>query len=121
MLASDTFDTIYELLKKHPGLSGAIGIEKATAFIRLASRLKDEILFKQRPSHDPSKPPDELPQNVKNFLGNAAEIPDRYVQGCWEVFRDTVWQRDKNGDSLVADAKLFRKYGLQGLLCKSTA
>ena len=48
MLASNTFDTIHDLLKKHPGLSGAIGIEKATVFICLMSRLK--ILFKQRAS-----------------------------------------------------------------------
>jgi len=118
MPASDTFDAIYDLLKKHPGLSGVIGIEKAMTFIRLTTRLKDEILFKQRPGHDPNEPPDELPENVKDFVGNAAEIPGAYVEGCWEVFRDTVWQRDKNGNSIGADAKLFREYGLQSLLCE---
>ena len=92
----DTFETIYELLKERPGLSGAIGIENAMSFIRLATRLKEEILFKQPPGHNPSEPPDELPQNVKDFIGSAAKIPDAYVQGCWDVFRDTIWRRDKD-------------------------
>lgn len=118
MATSDTFEKIYELLKARPGLSGAIGIENAMSFIRLATRLKEEILFKQPPGHDPSEPPDELPQNVKDFIGSAAKIPDAYVQGCWDVFRGTIWQRDKDGDSLGEDAKLFRKYGLQNLLCE---
>jgi hypothetical protein len=115
----DTFDTIYELLKQFPGLSGEIGMEKGMAFVRLATRLKDEILLQQRPRHNPEEPLDRLPDNVAEFLGNAVKIPDEYIEGCWNVFQKLVWHRDANGDSVGADAKLFRQYGLQNLLCKS--
>lgn len=79
MATSDTFEKIYELLKVCPGLSGVIGIENTMSFIRLATCLKEEILFKQPPGHDPSEPPDKLPQNMKDFIGSAAKILDAYV------------------------------------------
>src|ERR1700685_4284266 len=94
-------------------------MEKAMAFVRLATRLKDEFVSKQKPDHDPNQPPDVLPPNVSSFLGHAIQIPDEYVSGCWHAFRRTVWQRDVNGDSVGVDARLFRQYGLQNLLCKS--
>jgi hypothetical protein len=116
----DTFDAIYESLEGYPGLSSTIGMEKGMAFVRLATRLKDEILSQQGPGHghNAEQPPRRLPQNVRNFLGNAVDIPDDYVQGCWDAFGQIVWQRDANGDSVSADARLFREYGLQNLLCK---
>jgi hypothetical protein len=118
MAAPDTFDDIHELLKKSPGLSSTIGMEKSMTFIRLATRLKDEILSKQKPSHDPSKTPETLPENVRDFLGKAINIPDGYVQGCWDTFGRTVWERDVNGDSVGADSKLFKQFGLDNLLCE---
>jgi hypothetical protein len=118
MSTYDNFNDILELLEQCPGLPGAIGMEKAMAFVRLATRLKDEITSKQKPGHDPNQPPDMLPPNVSDFLGHAVQIPDEYVSGCWYAFRRTVWQRNVNVDSVGADAKLFRRYGLQNLLCK---
>jgi hypothetical protein len=88
-------------------------------FVRLATRLKDEILSKQKPEHNPDEPPDTLPANAQEFLGHAVDIPDSYVTGCWDAFQRTVWQRDANNDSVGADAKLFKLYGLENLLCKS--
>ena len=114
----DNFNEILGLLEQCPGLPGAIGMEKAMVFVRLATRLKDEIISKQKPGQDPSQPPDMLPPNVSDFLGHTVQIPDEYVSGCWHAFRQTVWQRDVNGDSVGADAKLFKEYGLQNLLCK---
>jgi hypothetical protein len=119
MANPDTFDTIYELLKQYPGLSGTIGMEKGMTFVRLATRLKDEILLLQRPGHNPEEPPDRLPENVSEFLGNAVKIPDEYIEGCWNVFRQLVWHRDASRDSAGADTRLFRQYGLQNLLCES--
>ena len=115
----DTFDTIHEPLKQCLGLSGKIGMEKGMTFVHLATRLKDEILMQQRPSYNPEEPPDRLPEKVSEFLGYAVNIPDEYIEGCWNVFRQLVWHRDTNGDSAGADTKLFRHYGLQHLLCKS--
>jgi hypothetical protein len=118
MADSDTFDSIYGLLQQYPGLSGAIGMEKGMAFVRLASRLKVEILSHQGPGHNPDESPDRLPENVEKFLGNAANIPDNYVRGCWDVFRGVIWKRDADSDSVGADAELFKQYGLQNLLCE---
>ena len=115
----NTFDTIHELLKQCLGLSGKTGMEKGMTFVRLATRLKDEILMQQRPSYNPEEPPDRLPEKVSEFLGYAVNITDEYIEGCWNVFQQLVWHRDANGDSAGADAKLFRHYSLQNLLCKS--
>ena len=118
MSTYDDFNEILKLLERYPGLPGAIGMEKAMMFVRLATRLKDEILSKQKPGHDPSTPPDMLPLNVKDFLSHAVQIPGEFVEGCWHAFARTVWQRDVNGDSIGADARLFKLYGLQNLLCE---
>jgi hypothetical protein len=118
MSTFDNFNEILRLLEQCPGLPSEIGMEKAMLFVRLATRLKDEIVSKQKPGHDPTQPPELLPPNVTDFLGHAVQIPDEYVSGCWHAFKRTVWQHDVNGDSVGADAKLFRQYGLQNLLCK---
>ena len=117
MYSFDTFNEIHTMLEAVPGLSSTIGMEKAMSFVRLATKLKDEILSKQKVGHDASEAPDILPENVKEFLGRAIDLPDEYVHGCWTAFRWTVWHRDVKGDSMGADAKLFRDYGLEGLLC----
>jgi hypothetical protein len=114
----DSFTDIHAMLEQVPGLASSIGMEKGMAFVRLATRLKDEILSKQKAKHDPGQPPQTLPENVSEFLSNAVEILPEYVQGCWTAFAHTIWQRDVNGDSRGEDAKLFRRYGLQGLLCE---
>ena len=59
-----------------------------------------------------------LPLNVKDFLSHAVQIPGEFVEGCWHAFARTVWQRDVNGDSIGADTRLFKLYGLQNLLCE---
>jgi hypothetical protein len=115
----DMFDAIHELLKQCLGLSGKISMEKGMTFVRLAMHLKDEILMQQQPSYNLEEPPDRLPENVSEFLGNAMDIPDEYIEGRWNVFWQLVWHRDANRDSTGADTKLFRHYGLQSLLCKS--
>ena len=114
----DSFNNIHAMLEQVPGLVSSIGMEKGMAFVRLATQLKDEILSKQKATHDPSQPPQTLPRNVSEFLSNAVKIPPKHVQGCWTAFTHTIWQWDVNGDSRGKDAKLFRRYGLQGLLCE---
>jgi hypothetical protein len=113
----DTFNEIHTMLEAVPGLSSTIGMEKAMSFVRLATKLKDEILSKQKVGHNASEAPDVLPENVKEFLGGAIDLPDEYIHGCWTAFRRTIWQRDMDDDSMGLDAKLFRDYGLEGLLC----
>ena len=86
MATFDTFDDIRELLKKCPGLSSTIGMDKAMAFIWVTTRLKDKILSKQKADHDPNSPPNSLPANVRDFLGHTVNIPDKNMQGCWNTF-----------------------------------
>lgn len=115
----DSFSEIHAILDRIPGLVNSIGMEKGMAFIRLATQLKDEIASKQKVGYDVSEPPHTLPHNVHEFLSEAIDIPSEYVQGCWTAFAHTIWQRDTNGDSRGEDAKLFKQYGLQGLLCET--
>ncbi len=42
-----SMDEVFQLLSGVPGLKEAIGIDKAMSFVRLASRLKDEIILGQ--------------------------------------------------------------------------
>jgi hypothetical protein len=118
MATFDSFNEIHDMLGQFPGLSDSIGMEKGMAFVRLATRLKDEIVSRQKAGYEPTEPPDSLPENVQEFMGKAVDIPAEYVWGCWTAFRRTIWQRDGNGDSRGEDAKLFKLHGLQGLLCE---
>lgn len=108
---------IFSLLQRTPGLTEAIGIEKAMSFMRLASQLKNEILHAQKPTHDVSEPPGDLPDNVKEFLGDSNDMPMEFVDGCWQAFKEVVWGMDAEGNSCSEDAKLFEQYGFKGLLC----
>jgi hypothetical protein len=80
------FNKILKLLEQYPGLPCAIGMEMAMTFVQLATCLKDEILSKQKPGHDPSKPLDVLLPNIRDFLSHAVQIPDEFVEGCWHAF-----------------------------------
>jgi hypothetical protein len=45
----DNFNEILRLLEQCPGFPSAIGMEKAMVFVQLATRLKGEIVSKQKP------------------------------------------------------------------------
>lgn len=104
-------------MSRVPGLKEAIGMDKAMAFVRLASRLKDEIILAQEATHNPSQTPAELPEHVRSFLGAATDMPDEFVSGCWATFSQTIWAYDADGASAGNDAKMFREFGLDHLLC----
>ena len=56
----DSFNDIHAMLEQVPVLASSIGMEKGMAFIRLATWLKDEILLKQKATHDPRQPPPNI-------------------------------------------------------------
>ncbi|KAJ7740795.1 hypothetical protein B0H16DRAFT_1273942, partial [Mycena metata] len=69
----------------------SIGMEKAIKFIRMASRLKDSITSAQRPTHDASQAPDEIPGEIRDFLSAATDMPLDFVDGCWKAFANLIW------------------------------
>ncbi|KAJ7602958.1 hypothetical protein DFH06DRAFT_1257773 [Mycena polygramma] len=111
-----TMDEVLAFLSQVPGLKESIGMDKATAFVRLASRLKDEIVLAQPSTYDPSTAPSELPEHVRSFLGEATDMPDEFVSGCWSAFSQTIWTHEEDGSSSGKDAKMFREFGLDHLL-----
>jgi hypothetical protein len=82
MYSFDTFNEIHTMLEAVSSLSNTIGMKKAMSFVHLATKLKDEILSKQKVEHDDaSEAPDVLSEN-KKFMGRAIDLPDKYVHGC---------------------------------------
>jgi hypothetical protein len=78
---------------------------------------KDEIIVAQPSNYDPSTAPSELPENVHSFLGGATDMPDDFVIGCWSAFSQTIWTYEQDRSSAGKDTKMFRKFGLDHLLC----
>ncbi|KAJ7871333.1 hypothetical protein B0H13DRAFT_2012715 [Mycena leptocephala] len=111
-----TLDEVFKFLSQVPGLKEAVGMDKAMAFVRLAARLKDEIVLSQPSTYDPSKAPSEIPEHVRSFLGGATDMPDEFVSGCWSAFSETIWTYDNDGTSSGKDAQMFREFGLDHLL-----
>jgi hypothetical protein len=111
-----TISEIYQSLCQTPGLVDSIGIEKAMKFIRLTTKLKDEITISQPPQYDPSSAPEELPRHVRQFLSLSVDMPDAFVDACWTAFCETIWNND---EELGADKDndSFRKHGLDHKLC----
>ncbi|KAJ7190144.1 hypothetical protein GGX14DRAFT_580107 [Mycena pura] len=110
-------DEIFKFLSQVPGLKESVGMDKAMSFVRIAARLKDEIIVAQPPTYDPSTAPSELPEHVRSFLGGATDMPDEFVAGCWSAFSQTIWMYEQDGSSAGKDAKMFREFGLDHLLC----
>ncbi|KAF7374996.1 Integrase catalytic domain-containing protein [Mycena sanguinolenta] len=79
-----TFNEIHARLSAIPGLCDAMGMEEAMQFMRLAARLKDSILAAQPPSHPSEKPPEEIPDNIRSFLGSAVDLPEEYIEK-WNI------------------------------------
>ncbi|KAF7372143.1 hypothetical protein MVEN_00073200 [Mycena venus] len=111
-----SMEEVYQFLSRVPGLKEAVGMDKAMAFVRFASRLKDEIILAQKSTYDPSQAPSELPEHVRSFLGGATDMPEDFVSGCWTAFSQTIWTYEKDGSSAGKDAKMFREFGLDHLL-----
>ncbi|KAF7378197.1 hypothetical protein MSAN_00244300 [Mycena sanguinolenta] len=115
-----SMDDVHAFLSKVPGLVESITMEKAMAFVRLASRLKDEIILAQKSTYDPSSAPSDIPEHVRSFLGCATGMSDEFVAGCWEAFSETIWHYNEDETSAGRDAQMFREYGFDHLLSART-
>jgi hypothetical protein len=112
-------ERVYAQLSRYPGLPQAIGMDTATRFIRLAASLRRGILHAQRPGYNGEEAPERLPDAIHAFLGSALNLCDDFVQGCWDTFKETIWQYNPSLHSSTADAKLFYEHGTGHSLCKS--
>ncbi|KAJ7884428.1 hypothetical protein B0H13DRAFT_2537394, partial [Mycena leptocephala] len=114
-----SMEEVHDFLSKVPGLAESVSMEKAMMFVRLAARLKDEIILAQHSTYDPTSAPQEIPENVRSFLGCATDMPDEFVSGCWTAFSNTIWDYNEDETSAGRDAQKFREFGFDHLLCMS--
>jgi hypothetical protein len=65
--------------------------------------------------------PEILPPSVSRFLGDSVDIPQEYIQDCWGIFKDVVWDHLSAEDAKRADQEAFRVHGQKRGLsaCKS--
>ncbi|KAJ7580827.1 hypothetical protein C8J56DRAFT_794833 [Mycena floridula] len=66
-------------------------IDDVLSFIRLTAGLKNDILFGQKPSHNPETIPQELPQNVLSFLSSTMDLSLDHLNCLWATFGVTIW------------------------------
>ncbi|KAF8125853.1 hypothetical protein K438DRAFT_1790586 [Mycena galopus ATCC 62051] len=111
-----SMEEVHDFLSQIPGLAESISMEKAMTFIRLAARLKDEIILAQKSTYDPTSAPSEIPENVRSFLGCATGMTDEFVAGCWAAFSNTIWKYNEDETSAGRDAQMFREFGFDHLL-----
>ncbi|KAJ7933282.1 hypothetical protein B0H13DRAFT_2306962 [Mycena leptocephala] len=113
-----SMEEVHDFLSKIPGLAKSVSMEKAMTFVRLAARLKDEIILAQNSTYDPSSAPSEIPDNVRSFLGCATGMTDEFVAGCWAAFGNTIWDYNEDETSAGRDAQMFREFGFDHLLVR---
>ena len=111
--------TIHEILSKYDDLSHILTMEKAMRFVRLASYLKQAIIHhrKKAPLADDTYPL-KLPSTIHQFLASAMQLTLQQTSGCWEAFRNTVWNYNLLDHSLNADYQLFYAHRREHCLSK---
>lgn len=101
-----------EALAQFPSVSG-LSLDQITCFIRLATKLKDDILLPQPVSHPAGCPPEFLPPSIASFLSEAVDIPLDNVSICWAALKTEVWHQLATADSAEAYEQCFKEYGWQ--------
>jgi len=85
-------DDLFQLRSQHPTAFSQLSLENVFRFSLLASKLKNEILLAQPPSHPISESPAFLPPSVTRFLSRCCDTSEIAVNKCWEILGPTVWQ-----------------------------
>ena len=97
-------------LQLHPTLKD-ISLNGVFAFVRIASRLKREILQVQPLCEsDEKQPPSVLPISISIFLGQCFDISPETLGDFWNIIKEHVW--DSPVISLEPnDYCLFKEHG----------
>ncbi|KAJ7593695.1 hypothetical protein C8J56DRAFT_924950 [Mycena floridula] len=90
-MAKPSLVDICSILSQSPTLLQQLTIDDVLTFIRLTAGLKNDILFGQKPSHNPETIPQELPQNVLSFLSSTMNLSSEHIHYLWDAFRVTIW------------------------------
>ncbi|KAJ7578321.1 hypothetical protein C8J56DRAFT_1112406 [Mycena floridula] len=90
-MAKPSLVDICSILSQSPTLLQQLTIDDVLTFIRLTAGLKNDILFGQKPSHNPETIPQELPQNVLSFLSSTMNLSSEHIHYLWDTFRVTIW------------------------------
>jgi hypothetical protein len=107
---------VFAALQTHPVLK-ELNLQQLLQFIRLAARVKNDILLCQPFSVSSECAPDVLPPSIASFLSEATNIPLKHIDSCWEVLKDDVWQFPSVEEVTQEDEHTFVNYGWVRGLC----
>ncbi|PPR04238.1 hypothetical protein CVT24_013321 [Panaeolus cyanescens] len=112
-----TWRELNQVISSHPGLDETLNFEDAMRFIRLAASLKRDIIHAKetrnstRNSNPILEPPQNLPEAVASFMGDALSLSKDHVKGCWDALKDISWNYSSRDHSDISDAHLFYESG----------
>ncbi|KDR76382.1 hypothetical protein GALMADRAFT_480195 [Galerina marginata CBS 339.88] len=108
------------LLQTGSKLSDSLTLSECSLFVRLAVRLKREILHDQKPTwpEDCAPSGNLLPVRIVTFLGYSLSWTANEVKECWDVLGPAVWLIDESKieNPTARDLLLFEKYGMNDSL-----
>jgi hypothetical protein len=103
--------TAYKALRRVQALR-YLTLNQTSTFVRLAARLKRDILQPQPiPETIPDTPPTVLPPSVAEFLSDALALPIQDINLCWDLLKEDVWEAPVLKDIKQEDLRLFKEYG----------
>ena len=84
-------EALLQQLQLNPDLFQTLTLGQIFHFISLASCLKDDILLTHPAKLSATNLPDVLPPTITGFLGNSCDLPQAYVEQCWDILKHTIW------------------------------
>ncbi|KDQ59117.1 hypothetical protein JAAARDRAFT_57079 [Jaapia argillacea MUCL 33604] len=91
---------LLHLLGNHLDLLKELTLGKIFKFVTGAAQFKNDILLCQPVVHPNTIPPAVLPPTINTWLSHSAEIPPEYIQKCWDLFKEMVWDDEEQVLSL---------------------
>jgi hypothetical protein len=86
-------EVLLQQLQSDPGLFDSLTLGQVIRFVTLASQVKNDIILAQPANLPAAEAPAILPPSVTNFLGSSTELPPAYVERCWDILKDTIWDQ----------------------------
>jgi hypothetical protein len=82
--------------------------------------LKWDIMQPQTPSTSRDEAPKYLLPSVSHFLSESLGILSRYMEDCWTIFKNVVWDHPSAEESKQADDEAFKVHGQKTGLSEDT-
>jgi len=103
-------EVLLQRLKEHDALC-FLSLSKVVQFVTRAAALKRDIMQPQPLSVPVDQAPNHLPPSVSHFLADSLGIPPDYMEGCWTIFKDLVWDYPSAEETKHADMDAFKVHG----------